>query len=452
MTLFWIVAAALTAAVVLSLLRPLLRGSRPVAERAPYDLEIYRDQLAEVDRDLARGVIEAAQAEAARTEIGRRILAAAPPRTEAAAPAPPDARSRRMAMALLLVIPLATLATYLALGRPDLPGQPLAGRIAAPHDAAPPPEVLAAVDHLAERLRKEPNNLQGWVLLAQSQGKLGRLAEAVESWRHAVALAADDQDLKGNLAEALTTANQGLVPDEAVRLYQAMLAKTPGEPQASHYLALARAQAGDFKGALDRWAALVAASPADAPWLPLVLQRVADMAERLNLDPATVTPKPLPARGAAPDAGAPSEDRIRTMVEGLAAKLKANPEDIDGWLRLARAYEAMGQPDKQIDALRQAKARAPRNLDLLVTYAVAILTRDPPADTARLPAEAAEALRTALEIAPDSQAALWYLGIDAANAGQPDAARAMWTRLLASIDPSSPDHAEVKAKLDALKK
>ena len=454
MTLFWIVAAALTAAVAALIVRPLLRRPGPVAGRAGYDLEVYRDQLAEVERDLARGVIEAGQAEAARTEIGRRILTAAPPDSNEAAAPPPARTSRTLALVLLAGIPLGTLAVYLALGRPDLPGQPLAGRMAAAHSEAPPPEVIAAVNHLAERLKAEPGNLEGWVLLAQSLAKMERLPEAVEAWRKAAALAPDDDELRGNLAEALTTANQGTVSDEARALFEALQAKTPAEPRAGHYLALARAQAGDFKGALERWAALVAASPADAPWLPLVRQRVADMAERLKLDVTAVMPKPLPPRGAATgDSGVPADKAaaIRAMVETLAKKLEANPDDVTGWLRLARSYEVLGEPAKQLDALKKALAQAPRNAELLVSYAGALLAQNPPADTDRLPAEAAAALRTALEVAPDSQAALWLLGLDAANAGKADEARALWQKLLAGLDPAGPDAAEIKGRLERLK-
>lgn len=457
MALFWIVAAVVTAAVVVPLLRPLLRGGGRIADRASHDLEIYRDQLAEVERDLARGVIEPSQADAARTEIGRRILASAAPAPAAdvaiMAATPPGRGRRRLAWALLIALPVAALSTYVGIGRPDLPAQPLSDRLAATAKDQPPPEVIAAVTHLAERLKQEPNNLEGWVLLAQSQGKMGRLDDAVESWRRASALVPDDGEIRGNLAEALTAANQGLVPDEAAKLFEAMQAKTPADPRAGHYLALARAQAGDFQGALDRWRALAAATPADAPWLPLVRQRIADMAERLKLDPAQVTPPPLPPRGPAPaDAkGAQADERVRAMVDKLAAKLKAEPGDIAGWLRLARAYEVMGDADKQADALKQARERAPRNAEVLVASAAAILARNPPGETDRLPAEAAKLLADALEVAPDTQAALWYLGIDAANAGKRDEARALWTRLLSALSPGSPDYAEVKARLDRLK-
>jgi cytochrome c-type biogenesis protein CcmH len=463
MTLFWLATAVLTAAVVAMLVSPLVRrsGPGPGPGRASYDLEVYRDQLAELDRDLLRGVIESEQAEAARAEIGRRILASTGRSSDHATAGPPSPRANRVIIgALLVVVPTAALVLYLMVGRPDLPAQPLAGRSNPATAGAPPANIADAVAKLAEHLKGQPADLEGWTLLARSLAKLDRPAEAVEAWRHALALATDDPDLQGSLADALTTANGGVVPDEARRLFEAILNKRPGDPQASHFLALAQAQGGDFRGALDRWTALAAASPADAPWLPMVRQAIEDMARHLNLDPAKAIPDSLPARGTAesapPAAAGPpptAEERnrmIRSMVDGLAARLATQPDDIAGWLRLARAYQVLGEPDRQLEALTQARTRAPTRPDVLVAYAEALMSRASPAAGARLPPEAILALRGALTVAPDTPEALWYLGLDASTAGQSAEARTLWQRLLGELDPASPDYAEVKSRLDGL--
>ncbi|MEI6558419.1 MAG: c-type cytochrome biogenesis protein CcmI [Rhodospirillaceae bacterium] len=450
MTLFWILAAALTAAVVATLVRPVLRPGAPPPTRAAWNLEVYRDQLAEIGRDLGRGVIEAAQAEAARTEISRRILAA----DSAPARPPRPARPNRITVLVLIAgMPLAALTLYLTLGHPGLPARPFAERAAeAARPEAVPQTVLDAVSHLAERLKAEPNNLEGWTLLAQSYGKLERLPEAVEAWRRAAALAPDDPDLSGALAEALTRANQGLVPDEARRLFEAVLIRSAHEPRASHYLALARFQAGDDQGALEGWAGLVAASPEDAPWLPLVRQRIAEVAGRLKLDAASVTPKALPPRGPGPGAAADRGPAIAAMVEGLRVKLEADPADIEGWLRLIRAYEVLGDGAKRLEAARHARAAAPRRPEVLVALAEAVIAAAPAAGPAnRLPAEAEAALREALAIAPATPAALWYLGLDAAQAGKAPEARPLLETLLRQLDPAGPDYTAVKARLDSLK-
>ncbi len=469
MTLFWLAAAVLTAGVVAVLVSPLVRRPAPSPGRAAYDLEVYRDQLAELDRDLGRGTIDAGQAEAARAEIGRRILAVAPADGADDAPAletPP--RTGRITVALLLtVFPAAALILYLVIGRPDLPAQPLAERASPAAAGSMAGNITEAVARLAERLKREPADLDGWTLLAQSLTRLDRPGEAVDAWRQALALAKEDPDIQGSLADALITANQGLVSEEARRLFEAVLSKRPGDPQASHFLALAQAQGGEFQSALDRWAALAAASPADAPWLPMVRRAIADMAQHLNLDPAKATPPSLPPRETAttdaPAAatGTPTpqatptspEDRarmIRSMVDGLAARLATTPGDIAGWLRLARAYQVLGEPDRQLDAIGHARTQAPNRPDVLVAYAEAVMAGAPSAADARLPADAVGAFRAALAAAPDTPEALWFLGLDAVAAHQPAEARELWRRLLGDLDPSSPDYAEVKARLDGL--
>ncbi len=453
MTLFWLAAASLTVLVVALLVTPLLRRPNPVPARAAYDLEVYRDQLTEIERDLGRGLIAREQADGARAEIGRRLLAAAD--GVEAGSEPPPRSGRRLAWGLLVAIPIAALAGYAAIGRPDLPAQPLASRMTAPATAdAVPADVTAAVAHLAERLTQQPDDLDGWTVLAQSLGRMGRLAEAVDAWRHAAALAKDDPEFQGDLAEALIAANQGLVPEEARRLFDGILTKTPDDPRAIHYLAMAAAQAGDYRGALDRWLALAARSPADAPWLPTIRQGIEAMAERLKLNAAAIMPKPLPPQAAtpAPDAESQQGAMVRGMVDSLAARLAAQPDDLAGWMRLARSYQVLGESEHRLDALKHAKSLAPSQPDILVAYGEALLEGAPAAQGgAPLPADAVESFQAALAAAPDTAAALWYLGLHAAATGHPAAARPLWQRLLGQLDPKSPDYAEVKARLDQLK-
>ncbi|MEI8395322.1 MAG: c-type cytochrome biogenesis protein CcmI [Rhodospirillaceae bacterium] len=282
MTLFWILAATLTAIVVLTVLRPLLRRPHALPERAAFDREVYRDQLNEIEQDRRRGLLEPGQADAARAEIARRMLATTAPGSESPPPAIGHS-SKRLAIGLMTALPIGSLAIYLLIGRPDLPAQPFAERATPAEHAAIPDSVLSAVNHLAERLKSNPDNLEGWALLAQSLGKLGRPSEALEAWRQAARLAPDNPDIRGNFAEALVVANRGLVSEEARQQFEAILTKNPGDPRSAHYLAEASAAAGDIKGALERWKALAAASPANAPWLPMVQQRIRDMTETMVL-------------------------------------------------------------------------------------------------------------------------------------------------------------------------
>ena len=474
--LFWIVAAALTAAVVLLIVPPLLRKPEGAAEeRAAYDLEVYRDQLGELERDQGRGLISEAQAAAARAEIGRRMLAiadrgkaSAKDGVKSKAPAP-AARAPRSAMALAallaVLLPLGTLAVYGKLGRPELPAQPLASRNLDHERGGPPKNVLAAMDKLKAQLVETPDDPQGWAILGQAYAKMGRLPEAADALGKAVALAGDDLELLGSYGEVLISANGGTVPDEARKTFARVLAKDPKEPRARFYAALARFQAGDTKDALERWSALLAESHADAPWVPVVRTQIAEAARALNLDPAKVTPQPLPAQQQPPVAqtqgqgqaqgqteGEDQQQMIRGMVDGLAARLEANPDDVDGWLRLSRSYGVMGESAKAIDAARKARERAPQRPDVLVAYASALLSAEPRSSKpGPMPEEAVASLRQALAAEPDNRDALWLLGLNAAGVGQTAEATDLWTRLLAQFKPEEPEYTLIRARLESLK-
>ncbi|NYZ15338.1 c-type cytochrome biogenesis protein CcmI [Azospirillum sp. RWY-5-1] len=451
--LFWIVAAAMTAGVLLLILPPLLRPAGAAPARAAYDIEVYRDQLTELDRDVERGLVTEAQAAAARAEIGRRMLTAGAESAPAAA-APPR-RARALAVVLALAIPVGALAVYLPLGHPDLPAQPLASRDLDAERNAPPPAVLAAVDKLKAHLAAEPNDLQGWSVLGQTYARMGRWGDAADALRRAVGLSRGDLEVTAFYAEALTNANGGTVPEEARTAFDAILEKNPADPRARYYLALARFQAGDVKGALERWAAIVADTPEDAPWLPMVQARVTEAAGRLGLDVATVMPKPKPAEPPpAAQAGttADQERMVRGMVESLAAKLEANPGDVDGWVRLARSYRVLGEMGNAETAARNAVERAPKRPDALLALVDVLLATAPPAEgRGTMPAEAVRLLKEVAALDPANRDALWLLGLDAANAGRKVEAAELWGRLLAQLDPKDPDHALLRQRLDALK-
>ncbi|KAA0683030.1 c-type cytochrome biogenesis protein CcmI [Roseomonas genomospecies 6] len=466
--LFWIVAAAMTAGVVLLIVPPLLKKPRGAGEdRADYDLEVYRDQLSELERDQGRGLISEAQAAAARAEIGRRMLAiaehgkaGAKAKTATSARAPRSAPRSAMALAALLAVllPLGALAVYGKLGRPELPAQPLASRNLDHERGGPPKNVLAAMDKLKAQLAETPDDPQGWAILGQAYAKMGRLPDAAEALGKAVALAGDDLELLGAYGEVLISANGGTVPEEAVKTFDRVLAKDPKEPRARFYAALARFQAGDSKDALERWRSLLAESPADAPWVPVVREQIVQAAKALNLDPAKVMPEPLPAeqppvaQNQGQGDGEDQQQMIRGMVDGLAARLEANPNDVDGWLRLSRSYGVLGETAKAIDAARKAREQAPKRPDVLVAYASALLSAEPrSAKPAPMPEEAVASLRQALEAEPDNRDALWLLGLNAAGIGKTAEANDLWTRLLAQFKPDEPEYTLIRSRIDSLK-
>lgn len=470
--LFWIFAAAMTAAALLLILWPLFRAAPPVATRAQYDQEVYRDQLDEVERDRARGLINDAQAEAAKAEIARRMLTD----SDSAQPAVPHRptaprTARALALLLALLVPVGAVTVYALLGRPEVPAQPLAARDLAKERGGPPQSVLAAVESLKKQLADNPNDPQGWTILGQAYVKMNRPAEAVDALRRAAALSPDDVELLGLFGEVATDANDGAVPEEARVAFDRVLTKDPKDARARFFAALARYQAGDQRTALDRWRALMSDSPANAPWVPVLRDQIREAAIALKLDPAAVTPEPLPPetptaqadqgpntppQTTPPQAVQPSPDErdqmIRGMVANLASKLEADPSDIDGWLKLIRSYGVLGERAKALEAATKAKERAPNRPDVLVAYAGAILQGIPRSDTpAPMPGEVTAALRQALAVDATNRDALWLLGLDAMTTGRKAEVEEFWGRLIAQFKPGDPEHTLLKARLDALK-
>jgi len=400
----WVAAAVLTAVTLALLLVPLLRRrDGPAPGRSDYDLSVYRDQLAEVDRDLERGVLGADQAEAARLEIKRRILAAGADAGGGGDSAPPKPAHRTIVAAVAVAVPAAAVAVYLDLGSPSTPDLPFAERPASPArsapamagDGAPAGSMDDAVSRLRQRLESEPGNVEGWMLLGRSYMTMERPAEAAEAFRRAVAGGAGPT-ASAFFAEALVISHGGGVTEEAAQAFEVALAADPLDPKARYYLAMARAQRGDLRGALDGWVDLVALSPSDAPWLDLVRGHIARAAGELGVDLASLRPSAearalasqvprtmptqqpsapvarAPAAGAAPGptradmeaaaqmSASEQNEMIRGMVERLAARLEEEPNDRDGWLRLARAYEVLGEAEKAAEARKRAEGLTPR--------------------------------------------------------------------------------------------
>src|SRR6185437_16163965 len=182
--MLWLVFSLMTAAAIFAVLWPL---SRRTPLRRGSDIAVYRDQLNEVARDRAAGLIGEVEAEAARVEVSRRLLAAA----DAAAteiPAPEaGARWRRRATAVvaLALLPIGAVLLYLALGSPQLPGEPLAARMSAPNENRTIESLIAQVENHVEQ---NPNDGRGWEVLAPVYMRLGRFDDAVRAWRNAIRL------------------------------------------------------------------------------------------------------------------------------------------------------------------------------------------------------------------------------------------------------------------------
>ncbi|MBV9017799.1 MAG: c-type cytochrome biogenesis protein CcmI [Alphaproteobacteria bacterium] len=370
----------LTSLALAILLVPLLLRRQTDLSRESYNLAVYRDQLAEVERDAGRGLIGAEQAEAARAEIGRRILALAP---RSAVEPPKSSASFAVAAITVLLLPFAAWLLYARLGMPGLPDEPFAERAAAAKAVAGGAEHLdlgEAIAKIGAHLKEHPEDLTGWLLLARTQVSLGQYAEAVEAYRHAADLSGHRPDIMGDWGEAQVLAANGTVTPEAREAFETALADKESAPRSRYYLALAKAQQGDTKAALQGWVDLAADAPADAEWLPLVRQRIAEAAAKIGVDPAnlkTSSGMPSPAAVAATaqaTANASPEER-RAMIEGmvgkLATRLEQQPDDVEGWARLGRSYMVLGDAQKARDAYARAVKLKPDDAALKEAYAEA---------------------------------------------------------------------------------
>ena len=340
----WFVFALMTVAAIFAVLWPLSRAGRPQSQGS--EAAVYKDQLAEIDRDVAGGLIGTAEAEAARVEISRRLLAAVD--GEGGPLIASNTGLRRTAAILALVgLPLVSVALYLPLGSPRLGDFPLAQRSRAPDVAQPLDNLVAQVE---AHLEKNPTDGRGWNVLAPVLARLGRYDEAVRAYRNSITYNGDGPERRSDLGEALTAAAGGVVTAEAKAEFERAVALNPDEVKASYFLGLAAEQDGRTGEAASIWRALLAKAPSDAPWRPLVqaaLARAGGAPAPALSDEAMAAAKDMNEA----DRGA----MIRGMVERLATRLKQNGDDVEGWLRLVRAYMVMGDRDKARGALGDAR-------------------------------------------------------------------------------------------------
>jgi cytochrome c-type biogenesis protein CcmH len=340
----WFVFALMTVAAIFAVLLPLGRSVRP--QTGGSETAVYKDQLAEIDRDVAAGTIGASEAEAARVEISRRLLAAADSQRDL--PAQSNVRLRRSAaVAALVSLPIVAVAFYLWLGSPELGGFPLAQRTRAA-DATQPLENLVA--QVEAHLEKNPADGRGWGVLAPVLTRLGRYDDAIRAYRNSITYNGDSAERRSDLGEALTGAAGGVVTLEAKSEFERAVALNADDVKASYFLGVAAEQDGRNADAASIWRAMLAKAPADAPWRRLVqaaLVRVGGSTAPALSDDAMAAAK-----------GMNEDDRgamIRSMVDRLATRLRQNGDDVEGWLRLVRAYMVMGDRDKAASAVTDAR-------------------------------------------------------------------------------------------------
>ncbi|MTH34913.1 c-type cytochrome biogenesis protein CcmI [Paracoccus limosus] len=386
--MFWIICAALALTVAAAVAAPLLRrratGQEPAAA---YDLRVYRDQLREVGRDVERRLIEPAEAERLRAEIGRKVLAAdralQRETTGVRNPGGPVA-------ALVLLVLLAGAALlYRQLGAPDRPDEPIAARIAqaqasydrrptqaeaeksAPQPQRPTPdaEYLALIAQLRSAVAQHPDDTRGLELLAEHEERLGNLVAAKEAQARLVAVKGDKAEATDHarLAALAVEAAGGLITRDAEIEMARALQLDPQNPQARFMAGLLQIQNGRPDRAFPIWATLLAEGPENAPWIQPIRASITDLAwfagqpDYTPPDPAA--PGALPGPDAAAVAAAQEmtpaqrQEMIGNMVKGLETRLASQGGTPEEWARLIGALVVMGQDAHARDILAEARTR-----------------------------------------------------------------------------------------------
>jgi cytochrome c-type biogenesis protein CcmH len=351
----WFGLALMTLAAVGAVLWPLARRASEV--RSGSDVVVYRDQLAEIERDRAAGLIGESEAGGARVEVSRRLIAAADAQTVATSSAPSATwRRRAVAVVALVMLPFGAAAFYLALGSPSLPDQPLAPRLAASRADPPVDRLIAQVE---EHLSRHPEDGRGWEVIAPVYLRLGRFDDAVKARRNALRLNGASAEREAALGEALVFAANGVVTAEAKAAFERAIALDADRVEARYFLGLAAEQDGDYGQAAATWRALLAAAPPDAPWIDVLRGALARVDPSGSSGGAATGPRidPSDEQIAASRQLGPEQRKamIEGMVERLSERLHRDGADVEGWLRLVRSYLVLGQPEKARAAVIDAR-------------------------------------------------------------------------------------------------
>jgi cytochrome c-type biogenesis protein CcmH len=356
-------------------------------------------------------------------------------------------------------VPVLSLAVYGLVGTPGAPDRPLAER-ERPTRTAIPENMAAALGSLAARLEENPDDLDGWLLLARTYVFLERYDEATSAFARAEALAPEDNGIAVAYGEALVYAAGGVVTPAAERAFEAVLARDPAHPGARLYRGMARAQAGDLAGAFETWRALAEEADPAEPWLPALREHLRALAAELGVEPPAVAVAEAP-RAAADAPGPRPEDleaaaqmtpdeqnaMIASMVARLEGRLAENPDDPEGWKRLGRAKRVLGDLAGAHEAYGRAVERAPDDLDALAALAAVLVEEN---GDGPLPARAVAMYERMLEVESGNTDALWFLGLDAARAGRAGEAIGYWTRLAELLPQGSNEHRALSERIAEL--
>jgi cytochrome c-type biogenesis protein CcmH len=405
--MLWLILTIMTSVAAVLLSAPFIRRfDHPPAETAG-DIEVYCDQLKEVENELRHGLIDDAQAAAARIEIKKQALAADTTRQSYLPKLSQNERSFAMVCVAAIVV-FGSVALYAITGNPDVPSvrdfaraqrksfanaegssnlEAAGAQTSASESArrlrpqAGLPSVEEMIDRLVARLARNPKDAEGWRTLGWSYASTGRFSEAAEAYAKAIDLSPDVAEIRSARVEALVGAAEGNVTSDARKAIEETLKLDPKDARARFFKGLAKEQEGDKVSALTDWVELLNDASSDEPWVSDLRNRIAELERSLGVDfgadpwnsksaSAGLLIETLKAQGGTRAAidKRPSEDdvqsaqamrpaersaMIRVMVDGLASRLEHSPRDADGWIKLIRSRVVLGERDLARQALRR---------------------------------------------------------------------------------------------------
>jgi cytochrome c-type biogenesis protein CcmH len=345
--IFWLIAALLTLGAGAAILWPFLSAApRVEADPSAHDLEVYRDQLSEIERDVANGLVRPAEAAEARAEIGRRILRAGAKEDRRVAAS--DRLGKAIVTAAVLAVPVLGWGAYAVLGSPGVPDQRLETRLSKNPAESSLDELVARAE---QHLRDNPGDGRGWDVLAPIYLRIGRNDDAVIAFRNAIRLNGATVARESGLGEAMASAAGGMVTADAQAAFERALAVEPNDARSRFFLALGMAQEGKTDEAREKWRDMAARLPQDSPWRGAAEQALARVGGSAVAPPGGAAE--LPAAGPTQQdmdaaAGMSPEDRM-AMIEGMVAqldeRLRQDPADAQGWRRLIQSYQVLGRTD-----------------------------------------------------------------------------------------------------------
>lgn len=456
----WAIVVLLALIAIAVLVEPFFRMPKTIESLEEEDY--LAAQVADIARDRKAGLITEEEAAAADLEARRRLLSAH--RADRKTKKGETAFAVRQASAMLIAAaPVAAIAVYAMLGNPAREGTEEGARIAAramiEASSGNTRPMAESIDTLEARLANNPDVLDDWILLAESYAGLDRFDEAATAFGKARALAPEQASLHAAEGEAIAMAAGGVVTPDARAAFARALELDSDEPRARFYAGLDAYQQGRPEEALTILNAVAQGAPPDAPWLPIVRTQIELISGELG--------RPVPAQariGADETPGGPTGEQmeaaaamsaqeraamIEGMVTGLAARLEQEPDDLEGWVMLARSYGVLGDAPKSAEAYARAIALSPEDIDLHIARAQALIAR---ADASKVVVDD-EIEATVDEIArldPDHPFALYFQGLVASERGDGAAARRYWTDLVNIMPEDSPEAARVQAMIDAL--